>query len=56
MGHKDISVTPACTSCAGDAQATKASPVVYRIDNMDCPTEEARICKKLSGIVGIERR
>ena len=54
MGHKDIAVTPACTSCAGDAPAAKGMPVVYRIDNMDCPTEEALIRNKLSGIAGIE--
>ena len=34
---------------AGSAAAT----VVYRIENMDCPTEEAMIRQKLGGIEGV---
>ena len=54
MGHKEVLMKPACTSCAGDAPAAKGTPVVYRIDNMDCPTEEGLIRQKLSGIAGIK--
>ena len=54
MGHNEISTTPACTSCAEDAAVAKGGAVVYRIDNMDCPTEEALIRNKLSAIAGIE--
>lgn len=36
------------------AEATgDAAPVRYRIDNMDCPTEEALIRDRLSRIPGI---
>ena len=55
MGHEKLPVAPACTSCAGDAPAAKAvAEVVYRIDNMDCPTEESLIRSKLSAMPGIE--
>ncbi len=50
----ELSGTPACTSCAGDTPPKKGAPVVYRIDNMDCPTEEALIRNKLSAMTGIE--
>ena len=36
---------------AGPAAAT----AVYRIENMDCPTEEAMIRQKLGGIEGVSR-
>ncbi len=55
MGHEELPVAPACTSCAGDAPAATApAEVVYRIDNMDCPTEESLIRSKLSAMPGIE--
>jgi Cd2+/Zn2+-exporting ATPase len=55
MGHKELPAAPACTGCAGDAPEARAqAEVVYRIDNMDCPTEESLIRSKLSGMPGIE--
>jgi Cd2+/Zn2+-exporting ATPase len=32
---------------------TEAAQAVYRIENMDCPTEEALIRSKLAGLVGV---
>ena len=54
MGHKELSVTSGCTSCAGDVAGVKGTTVVYRIENMDCPTEEALIRNKLSQVAGVE--
>ena len=49
-----------CEGCSGDgpptagrAAATTESTVVYRIDKMDCPTEERLIRDKLAGLAGI---
>ena len=48
-----------CPAC-GDEAATPAarlSPVRYRIENMDCPTEEALIrdkLRQLPGVTGLE--
>lgn len=55
MGNKEIPIPPACTSCAGDKLAARSPAVVYRIENMDCPTEEGLIRQKLSGMTGITR-
>jgi Cd2+/Zn2+-exporting ATPase len=53
-----MSVT--CESCSGDGPptagrvaATTESTVVYRIEKMDCPTEERLIRDKLAGLAGI---
>ena len=49
-----------CEGCSGDgppaagrAAATTESTVVYRIEKMDCPTEERLIRDKLAGLAGI---
>ena len=55
MGRHNTSEASVCSSCASDMSTTASRPpVVYRIDNMDCPTEEALIRNKLSGIGGVE--
>ena len=47
-------------SCSASTPVTKASEMpsknkaIYRIENMDCPTEEALIRKKLASVSGIE--
>ena len=47
-------------SCSTSTPVTKASEIpsknkaIYRIENMDCPTEEALIRKKLASVSGIE--
>lgn len=47
-------------SCSTSTPVTKASEIpsknkaIYRIENMDCPTEEALIRKKLVSVSGIE--
>ena len=47
-------------SCSASTPVTKASEMpsknkaIYRIENMDCPTEEALIRKKLVSVSGIE--
>ena len=47
-------------SCSASTPVTKASEIrsknkaIYRIENMDCPTEEALIRKKLVSVSGIE--
>ena len=47
-------------SCSASTLVTKASEMpsknkaIYRIENMDCPTEEALIRKKLASVSGIE--
>ena len=51
MGPKEAAISPARTSSSRD---TPGARVVYRIDNMDCPTEEALIRNKLSGVAGIK--
>jgi Cd2+/Zn2+-exporting ATPase len=33
--------------------ATGSAQAVYRIENMDCPTEEALIRSKLAGLAGV---
>ena len=55
--------TCGCCSCGTSAAQpvtletvpeSSANRAVYRIENMDCPTEEALIRKKLGGIPGID--
>jgi len=53
--HKEVSIAPACASCASDQPPAKApAEIVYRIDNMDCPTEEGLIRRKLEGMSGVK--
>ncbi len=55
MEHKEVSIAPACASCASDQPPAKApAEIVYRIDNMDCPTEEGLIRRKLEGMSGVK--
>ena len=44
-------LTPFDSAEFGESSDTKA---IYRIVNMDCPMEEALICKKLTGMDGIQ--
>ncbi|AJA11774.1 heavy metal translocating P-type ATPase (plasmid) [Sphingopyxis fribergensis] len=46
-------VGPIVQPTAQALRATKSTQAVYRIENMDCPTEEALIRSKLAGLEGV---
>ncbi len=55
MRDTETKPAPACSSCADEGQPP--APVittVYRVENMDCPTEEGLIRDKLSPIGGVQ--
>ena len=52
MDNRISAVKPTCSSCATDAAAP--ATLVYRISNMDCPTEEGLIRAKLGPMPGID--
>ena len=55
MRHTEVTSTPACSSCASEAQtAAAANKATYGVENMDCPTEEGLIRDKLSKIDGVQ--
>lgn len=56
-------MSDSCNSCSGSATAAETTarrpavsraPMRYRIQNMDCPTEEALIRDKLSQVTGVQ--
>ncbi|MCC6439719.1 MAG: heavy metal translocating P-type ATPase [Pseudomonadales bacterium] len=49
----DCSATPILPAATQARPIAESAEAVYRIDNMDCPTEEALIRSKLSGLSGV---
>ncbi len=47
------SVEPIIPPTTPSPQTTGSAQAVYRIENMDCPTEEALIRSKLGGLGGV---
>lgn len=55
MKGRENTTAPACSSCDNEAHGSAAgAKTVYRVENMDCPTEEGLIRDKLSKIDGVE--
>lgn len=52
-GHCDCSSTDATSAARPTTQNAGAEQVRYRIDNMDCPTEEKLIRSRLDGMAGV---
>ena len=55
MRDTETKPAPACSSCVNEGQTpAPATKTVYRVENMDCPTEEGLIRDKLSKIDGVQ--
>ena len=55
MRDTETNAAPACSSCGDENQARAAAiKTVYRVANMDCPTEESLIRDKLSKLDGVQ--
>lgn len=55
MEDREISLTSACANCGNETRAPgSVTEAIYRVANMDCPTEEGLIRDKLSKIEGVE--
>ena len=53
MSDIDTTAEPGCSTCCKEAPGAPIK-TVYRIENMDCPTEEGLIREKLSKLEGVQ--